>query len=163
MKPRERSAEHRLGAFLFLVSLFATGCHSLPPLPPADLLAPGWRVQQGQAVWKPSRDRPALAGEILLATQANKNFFVQFTKTPFPLATARCVDGQWQIEFGAGGRRFAGRGAPPPRFVWFQLPPVLRGQPIDDGWQFTRLEKDSWRLENSHTGESLEGMFFPSP
>ena len=77
------------GVFLcVLIAVLATGCRTAPPLPPADFSAPGWRVQQGQAVWKPSSSRPELAGDLLLATNANGNFFIQFSKIPFPLVTA---------------------------------------------------------------------------
>ena len=162
MKPHTGSAGLRPGApLLVLIAVLAAGCRTAPPLAPADFSAPGWRVQQGQAVWKPMKSRPELAGEILLATQANGDFFAQFTKTPFPLAAARAAGGQWQIEFGGGQRRFAGRGQPPARFVWFQLPRAMRGDSLSDGWRLTRPEKDSWRLENPQTGETLEGTFFP--
>lgn len=131
------------------------------PLPPADFSAPGWHVQQGQAVWKPSASRPEIAGDLLLATNVNGNFFIQFSKIPFPLATAQVSGGQWQIEFGADQYSWHGRGAPPSRFGWFQLPPALRAANVGGNWQLTRSETNSWRLQNSHTGETLEGEFFP--
>ena len=84
-----------------LVLVLCAGCRTTPPLPPADFSAPGWHVQQGQAVWKPSQSRPELAGDLLLATNVNGNFFLQFSKMPFPLATARVSGDRWQIEFGA--------------------------------------------------------------
>jgi hypothetical protein len=136
-------------------------CRSGSPMPPADFSAPGWQVRQGQAVWKPSKKRPELAGDLLLATNANGNYMIQFTKTPFTLATARVSDGGWQIEFGAGRFSWRGRGIPPRRFVWFQLPCALADSAPDRPWKFTRKADDSWRLENPRTGESLEGVFFP--
>lgn len=162
LKRRKRNAALRPGALLlFALALLCCGCRTPLPLPPADLAAPGWRVQQGQAVWKPTRSRPDLAGELLLATRANGDFFVQFAKTPFSLATAQVLDGQWQIEFGNGERRWGGRGEPPARFVWFQLPRALASESLDQHWRFTQSAPDSWRLENPRTGESLEGGFFP--
>ena len=162
MNPSARSAGLPLGAFLFLLAaVLAAGCRTAPPLPPADFSAPGWRVQQGQAVWKPTRSRPELAGELLLATNANGFFFVQFSKPPFSLATAQIRNGQWQIEFGNGERRWSGRGEPPSRFAWFQLPGALAGQVLKANWRFTRLTPETWRLENPRTGESLEGGLFP--
>jgi hypothetical protein len=143
-----------------LAAGFSIGCRSIPALPPADFSAPGWHVQQGQAVWKPTRNRPELAGELLLATNADGNFFVQFTKTPFPLATARVSGETWQIEFGSGEHSWRGRGRPPPaRFVWFQLPRALAGQNVNRNWKFQRRTNDRWRLENPRTGESLDGAF----
>jgi hypothetical protein len=146
---------------LLVVAIFSAGCRTAPPLPPADLSSQGWQLRQGQAVWKPTRSRPELAGELLLATKTTGDFFVQFSKTPFTLATAQIADGQWQIEFGNGERRWKGHGKPPARFVWFQLPHALAGDELNHTWRFTRLSGDSWRLENIRTGESLEGGFFP--
>jgi hypothetical protein len=149
------------------IALFALGftlcvsCRTARPLPPADFSSPGWRLLQGQAVWKPSKNRPELAGDLLLATNAGGNYVIQFSKTPFALASARVADGAWQIEFGAGRHSWTGRGAPPARFVWFQLPRALASTPPGTPWQFTRRADGSWRLENSRTGEILEGVFFP--
>ena len=162
MKPRRGSAGLRPGVLpLLLMAVLAAGCRTAPPLPAADFSAPGWRVQQGQAVWKPSPSRPELAGDLLLATNANGNFFVQFSKTPFPLATAQVSGGQWQIEFGANKFSRQGRGTPPDRFAWFQLPRALLGTPAGGNWKFAHPNSSSWRLENLRTGETLEGEFFP--
>jgi len=144
-----------------LLAILVAGCRAAPPLPPADFSAPGWRVQQGQAVWKPSSNRPELAGDLLLATNMNGNFFVQFSKIPFPLATAQISGGQWQIEFGADKYSWHGRGTPPDRFVWFQLPRALLDANVAGNWRFISEKANSWRLEDSHTGETLEGEFFP--
>lgn len=118
-------------------------------------------MQQGQAVWKPTRSRTELAGELLFATRTNGDFFVQFSKPPFNLAVAQVINGQWQIEFGNGERRWNGSGQPPARFAWFQLPSALAGRALKSNWCFTRPAPGTWRLENSRTGESLEGGFFP--
>ncbi len=144
-----------------LVLVLCAGCRTTPPLPTADFSAPGWHVQQGQAVWKPSQSRPELAGDLLLATNVNGNFFLQFSKMPLPLATARVSGGRWQIEFGADKFSWHGHGNPPDRFAWFQLPRALLDINIGRNWRFTRVETNSWRLKNPRTGESLEGEFFP--
>ena len=146
---------------LLLALVFCVSCRSLMPLPPADLSAPGWRVQQGQALWKPTKTRPELAGELLLATNSNGDFFVQLAKAPFTLATAQMMNDRWQIEFGSGDYRRSGRGQPPARFVWFQLPTALAGAGVSGNWSFDRVTTNSWRLENHRTGEALEGGFFP--
>jgi hypothetical protein len=162
MKPRVGSSGFQPGLLsLFLTAVLAAGCRTAPPLPPADFSAPGWCVQQGQAVWKPSSRRPELAGDLLLATNANGNFFVQFSKMPFPLATAQVSHGQWQIEFGADKFSWRGRGTPPDRFAWFQLPRALRDANAGNNWKFTHPDSSSWRLENPRTGETLEVEFFP--
>jgi len=105
--------------------------------------------------------KPELAGELLLATNSNGSFFVQFTKTPFPLATAQVAGESWQMEFGSGEHSWRGHGQPPARFVWFQLPRALSGGGLEPDWMFSRLKDDSWRLENPRTGEWLEGRLFP--
>jgi hypothetical protein len=151
----------RGASLALLIAAFICGCRTAPPLAPADFSTPGWRVQQGQAVWKPSQNRPELAGDLLFATNVNGNFFVQFSKIPFPLATAQVSGDQWQIEFGADRFSWHGRGAPPNRFGWFQLPRALLGVNLNGNWQFKNLTPNSWRLENPRTGESLEGEFFP--
>src|SRR5476651_2782659 len=115
----------KLRGVLLLLAAVVTGCRTTPPLPPADFSAPGWRVQQGQAIWKPSSSRPELAGDLLLATNVNGNFFIQFSKIPFPMATAQISGDQWQIEFGASEFSWRGHGALPNRFSWFQLPRAL--------------------------------------
>jgi hypothetical protein len=145
---------------LVLLSL-GTSCRTMPALPRVDLSAPGWRVQQGQAVWKPDRKRPELAGELLLATRANGDSFVQFSKPPFALATAESAGDRWQIEFGAGEYSRCGTGRQPGRFVWFQLPAALLGASVGRDWRFERIESNSWRLGNRRTGEKLEGTFYP--
>jgi hypothetical protein len=130
-------------------------------LPPVDFSQPGWHVQQGQAVWKPSKNRPELAGDLLLATNGSGNYMVQLSKIPFTLAMAEVENGAWYIQFGGGRFSWGGHGAPPARFAWFQLPRVLEGLDPRHPWKFTRKTDGSWRLENSRTGESLEGVFFP--
>jgi hypothetical protein len=130
------------------------------PLAPADFSSPGWLLRQGQAVWKPSKSRPELAGDLLLAVNTNGNFVVQFSKTPFALASAQVADGRWQIAFGAGKHSWSGSGAPPARFLWFQLSRVLAGAPANAPWRSTLRTDNSWRLENPGTGEFLEGQLF---
>jgi hypothetical protein len=144
-----------------LALMLCAGCRTTSLLPPADFSAPGWHVQQGQAVWKPPQGRPELAGDLLLATNVNGNFFLQFSKIPFPLATAQVSGEEWQIEFGADKYSWHGRGAPPERFIWFQLPSALLGANLAGRWQFANTTNNTWRLQNPHTDEMLEGAFFP--
>jgi hypothetical protein len=151
----------RGASLALLTAVFICGCQTGPPLPPADFSAPGWSVRQGQAVWKPSSSRSELAGDLLFAANTNGNFFIQFSKVPFPLATVQMSDGQWQIDFGASEFSWHGQGTPPDRFAWFQLPRALGYKNLGENWKFTRVETNSWRLENPRTGESLEGEFFP--
>jgi hypothetical protein len=147
---------------LFLFALvFCVSCRTTNYLPPADFSAPGWCVQQGQAIWKPAKNRPELVGDLLLATNADGSFFIQFSKNPFPLATAQISGDRWQIEFGADEHTWRGRGATPERFVWFQLPRALMAENVSSNWKFEHVATNVWRLTNSRTGETLEGQFFP--
>jgi hypothetical protein len=116
-------------------------------------------LPHGQAVWRPSKSRPELAGDLLLAVNSNGNYVIQFSKTPFTLASAQVAEGRWQIEL---ARHFwRGQGVPPKRFVWFQLAPALDGAPARAPWHFASQPDHSWRLDNAGTGEFLEGQFFP--
>jgi len=155
----------RVRCRIFILSTLAlilgAGCRTTGHLPPADFSTPGWHVQQGQAVWKLLLNRPEIAGDLLLATNLNGDFFIQFSKMPFSLATAQISGDQWQVEFGADKYSWHGHGTPPTRFAWFQLPRALRDPNAGGNWQFIRIETNSWRLENPHTGETLEGGFFP--
>jgi hypothetical protein len=143
-----------------LLLLACAGCRTVP-LPPADFSAPGWMVESGQAVWKPAANRGELAGDLLLATNANGSCFIQFSKMPFPLVTAQTTGGQWRIEFGANEHAWHGQGRPPRRFAWFQLPRALLGATPDTPWRFTPGTNALWRLDNPDTGETVEGTFTP--
>lgn len=144
-----------------LLMMICAGCLTGPPLPPANFSAPGWGVQQGQAIWKPSPHRPEIAGDLLLATNADGNFFIQFSKMPFPVVTAQVAGDQWQIEFGADKYSWHGHGPPPQRFGWFQLPGALAGGKTAGNWHWENGTTNFWRLNNPRSGEILEGEFFP--
>ena len=146
---------------LLSLLLLICGCRTRDLFPAADFQSPGWTSRQGQAVWKPTRTRPALAGELLLATHTNGDSLIQFDKLPFPLVSARVSGDRWQIRFGSDTSAWHGRGKPSQRFVWLQLPHALASEPIDDDWQFIRHDDGSWQLDNNHTGESLEGCLSP--
>jgi len=139
--------------FLFLAIL--CGCLTLPPLPKADLSQPGWNIRQGEAVWKPDRESPEIAGEILLATRADGSSFVQFIKTPFPFAITQTTSNKWQAEFPPQNKRFTAPGKPPARIIWFQLVNALTDKPLARGWTW-HDSGTNWLLKSS-SGESLEG------
>jgi hypothetical protein len=141
-----------------ILVLFFSGCSSAP-LAPANLSVPGWTVQQGQAIWKPTASRPEIAGDLIMATNADGDCFIQFTKTPFTIATAQIAAGRWQLQFSNDQYSWRGNNPPPNRFVWFQLPPALLGAPIAANWQF-QSTTNGWQFTNSNTGETLEGAFF---
>jgi hypothetical protein len=147
-------------ALLFCCLLVgAVGCSLIPPLPAANLAEPGWRVREGQAVWRMNRDAPEIAGEILLATRSDGGAFVQFTKTPFPFLIGQTTTNRWQAELPTQNRRYTGHGNPPKRLIWLYLPRVLAGSAPPKGWQWRDLGEGRWRLDNPKTGEMVEGYF----
>jgi hypothetical protein len=148
------------GAVLFSLIVLLTACRTAAPLPKIDLSEPGWTVHQGQAVWRANSGAPEITGDLLLATNADGRVLVQFTKTPFPTIVAQTTPGFWQIESPAENRHHTGRGAPPERLLWFQLPRALSGSTLPHVWSW-RNSPDNWQLENSATGESLQGYLSP--
>jgi hypothetical protein len=144
-----------LGCFLALAT---TGCRTVAPLPAVNLEEPGWTVRQGQAVWRPGRGAPEIAGEILVAWRGERAF-VQFSKPPFPLVTAQKTARAWELEVPAENRRYSGPGKPPRRLIWLHLPEILDGGPPPRGWSWKVLGEGGWRLESQKDGQSLEGYF----
>jgi len=144
------------GLMIALAALL--GCRTPTPLPQVNLTEPGWKVQQGQVIWLPQRDGHEIAGELLVATSTNSMALVQFIKTPFPMVVAQQTRSSWQIEFPTGKIRYAGRGKPPSRLIWFWLIHALSGKSLPKSWLWHQ-DKNGWRLENRVTGESLEGYF----
>jgi hypothetical protein len=137
--------------------LTLTGCQTARPLPAADLKQPGWKVQEGEAVWKRNRTAPELAGELMIASRSDGRVFVQFSKTPFPLVIAQKTTNTWEIQIPIQNRRFSGHGKAPKRVFWLFLPQLLDGQPPPKGWSWKRLPENRWNLSNPASGESVEG------
>jgi hypothetical protein len=154
VSPYEKYFSNVFG-WLLLITL--CGCLTMRPLLKADLSEPGWTIRQGQAVWKPGKKAPEIAGELLLATKPDGSVFAQFTKTPFPFIIAQSTTNGWQIEIPPQNRHYSFSGKPPARIVWFQLANALTGKPIAKGWTWHNSDSN-WDLKNS-SGESLEGYF----
>ena len=170
---------------VLLASLFSLtmGCQTRPPMGPADLSDPGWTIHQGQAIWRPGRTAPEIAGELLLARSQDGRSLVQFSKTPFPILTGQTTPTGWQIEFPPQHRSFARSGRPPARLIWLHLAGCLFGNvPPPRGWTVERGSSDvpqprqpepasnsseshpvvlQFRCENKSTGETLEGFLTP--
>lgn len=142
-----------------LFSCFLTGCESFhggrgtaPPV----IQGP---AREGQAVWRPQAGALELAGELLLVSDGQGAFLVQFSKSPLTLVTAWRNTNGWHIEFPPQQRSISGRGEPPDRFCWFQLGSALSGLPVTGDWRFE--PGTNWRLDNPRTGEFLEGYLSP--
>ena len=146
----------RLGPILVaVVLLLLTGCAISRPLPPADLSAPGWEIQTGQAVWKSGASD--LAGELIFAERRDGSSALQFIKTPLPLVSAQTRGNRWTITFIADNRTVSGKGAPPAQLLWLHLSAAFKGDPPTQPLKFTR-DANGWALENADTGESISGF-----
>jgi hypothetical protein len=142
------------GLFIF------SGCRSTPK----NLFTasgPGWRIQQGQALWRPERGLPEFGGDIVFASDGEGRSLVQFDKTPMEIVSAQTTSNQWLIKFPQRQMGFSGHGPGPTRFSWLYLPAALAGNPLPPTLNFERKPDGGWRLENSRTGETLEGFLSP--
>jgi hypothetical protein len=130
-----------------------------PPLFTAS--GPGWRVREGQAIWRPQAGQPELGGELVLACHQDGAWVLEFAKTPLVLVLAQSTGTNWFLRFPPGQASFAGRSPPPSRFVWLHLPAALAGDSLPPDCAFQRKPDGNWRLENRRTGEALEGFLSP--
>lgn len=154
----------RKGIVLCLLSLsfhFLVGCRTIPPLPALNLSESGWTTHQGQVVWRSREDAPEIAGDLILATNGDGRTFVQFTKTPLPLIVAQSTTNSWEIHIVPRNKTYSGHGLPPSRLSWLYLARCLSGFPPPKFWSWHTTENNGWKMENSRTGEFLEGYLAP--
>lgn len=118
-------------------------------------------MQQGQAVWRPSRNRAELSGDLVMAVRDDGSSLFDFSKTPLPITQGQTTSTNWLIEFPAASMGFGGKNHPPTRFTWLYLQQALSGKPIPEPFQFLRPPDGPWRLENTRTGEFIEGYLSP--
>ncbi len=155
------SARQRLGLALLAAGLALGGCRTAGTGALFTASGPGWRVQQGQALWRPGRSYPELGGELVVATHDDGRCAIQFLKTPLPLVLAQTSPERWLIEFPPRRLRFAGRHAPPERFAWLCLPAALAGRSLPGPLHFQREPGGRWKLENAKSGETVAGYLGP--
>ena len=122
---------------------------------------PGWHIQQGQALWRPKQGLPEFGGDLVLASDADGRCLLQFDKTPLAILFAQTTTNQWLIKFPQRQMSFSGHGPGPTRFSWLYLPTALAGKPLPKQLHFESKPDGCWRLENSRTGETLEGFLSP--
>ena len=122
---------------------------------------PGWRVREGQALWRPRHGYPELAGDLVAVSDQNGRCLLQFSKTPLTLVSAQVTRTNWLIQFPPQELFFMGRGKPPTRFLMLHLPAALAGEPLPYQLRFETKPDNGWRLENVGSGESLEGFLPP--
>lgn len=137
------------------------GCATTVPENLFTISGPGWRVEQGQALWTPRRGAPQFGGDLVLATDANGRSFVQFSKTPLTIVTVEVSPEQWLLRFPQNGQAWSRHGRPPTRTVWPYLADALAGKSLPKSLHFERESNGNWRLENVNTGEILEGFLSP--
>ena len=122
---------------------------------------PNWHVQQGQALWRPQRGLPEFGGDLVLARDDAGHCLIQFDKTPMAILSAQTTSNRWLIKFPQRQMSFSGQGPGPTRFSWLYLPAALAGKPLPESLHFESKPDGGWRLENSRTGETLEGFLSP--
>jgi hypothetical protein len=122
---------------------------------------PGWQVQQGQALWRPKSGLPEFGGDLVLASDDAGRHLIEFDKTPINLMSAQITSNRWLIKFPQQNMSFSGHGAGSAHFGWLYLPAALEGKPLPKNFSFERKPDGGWRLENSRTGEILEGFLSP--
>jgi hypothetical protein len=115
----------------------------------------------GQAVWRPRRQLPELAGELVVVNPPGPDFLVRFSKDPLCLAQAESRDGRWRVEFAAGTRHRQGRGRLPRWTVWLVLADAMEARPLRRPWVGEVTSSGEIRLSNARTGETLEGFLGP--
>jgi hypothetical protein len=141
--------------------MLSAGCCTGSKAPLFTVAGPGWHVQEGQALWRPRQRYPEIGGDVLLATHEDGRCLIQFSKTPISLMLAQTTGTNWLIQFPPAHMSFGGRRQPPTRFAWLYLHAALAGQPLPKTFRFDREPDGGWRLENTHSGETLRGFLVP--
>ena len=96
-----------------------------------------------------------------MASHTDGRCVVQFLKTPLTLLLAQTSRTNWLVEFPPRQMGFKGRGSPPKSFAWLYLHAALTGDPLPSSFRFERKPDGGWRLENTRSGESMEGFLGP--
>lgn len=149
-----------LPALLSIAAVVLAACKTaMPPMAPLNLAEAGWKVRQGQAVWRPDNRAEEIAGELLVATHPDGRSLVQFTKTPIQMVLAQRWPMRWEVHF-PPNNVLDGYGSPPSRMIWLHLAKFLDGEEPPSRWKAERKQQ-SWKLENPGTGEKLEGYVTP--
>ena len=146
---------------LLASAMLSSGCRTTTGTSLFTTSGPGWRVQEGQALWRPGRGMPELAGDLVMASHEDGRCAIEFAKTPMSLVSAQTTGTNWLIQFPAAQMIFAGHRQPPVRFGWLYLHTALAGEPLPPPLHFERKPDGGWRLENTRSGETLEGFLAP--
>jgi hypothetical protein len=145
---------------LLTIAMFSSGCQTATESL-FTATGPGWHVQEGQALWRPGREYPELGGDLVLASDEDGRCLIQFAKTPMTIVSVQTTRTSWLIQFPPQRMGFSGRGPGPIRFAWLYLHTALAGEPLPPPLRFERKPDGGWRLENTRSGETLEGFLAP--
>ncbi len=140
------------------VTMLSVGCRTASEAPLFTATGPDWRVEEGQVIWRPGRKSPELGGELMVAHHPDGRWVVQFAKTPLPLVLGQTTHTNWLISFPGQRRSLTGDWPPPSRFAWLYLPAALAGESLPPALRFQRKPDGGWRLENTRSGETVEGF-----
>ncbi len=149
------------GLALLAGPMLSAGCRTASERPLFTATGPGWHVQEGQALWRPGRQFPELGGELVVATHEDGRCLIQFAKTPLPLVLVETSRTNWFIEFPPRRMSFGDRQPAPIRLTWLYLPAALAGDSLPSELRFIRNPDAGWRLENTRSGETVEGFLGP--
>jgi hypothetical protein len=153
---RPRRTEQIVASLALVLSVvWYVGCSRLVSLPDVDLDNPEWTVWEGQALWTPRSGLTALAGDLIVARNADGDVLVSFSKSPFPVFTAQTSGSLWRIDFIDKGRSYSGLGRPPKKFIWFKLPDLLQGASPPKHWDVRQSADNEWSMVNRKTGETI--------
>jgi hypothetical protein len=147
-------------ALAVMLMLF-NGCQTTAPQNLCTVSGPGWKVRQGQALWRPRQGAPDFGGDLILATNTNGDSFIEFDKMPLTLVSAQITPTRWLVRFPQQQSVYSGRTPAPVRVIWFYLPAALAGEPLPKPLHFERKSGGGWQLNNSQTGETLDGFLSP--
>src|SRR5271165_2164824 len=92
-----KGPSHFLPGLFFALIISLAGCQTVPTLPPVNLSETGWVLRQGQVVWSAGGRAPEIAGDLVVATNAQGRAFVQFTKPPVPFLVAQSTGNSWEL------------------------------------------------------------------
>ena len=113
-------------AFLALLLCLIAGnaCRTPEALLPTDIAQAGSTTYEGQAVWGSRTGARGVAGELLVILGGDGSCFIQFSKPPFNLVTARALFETTTLRLGALLRRLLRfrAGAPRPSVVSRSVP-----------------------------------------
>ena len=149
------------GSAFLAILLCCGGCRTAADPALFTVTGSGWRVREGQALWRPAAGMAEMAGDLVVATHEDGRSSVQFTKTPLPLALAQVTRARWLIHFPPRHLTFSGPSPAPLRFAWLHLGAALAGRPLPAGYAFEPRPEGGWRLANLKSGEAVEGYLSP--